>query len=315
MSINGPLGRSVDDLIILQKFLMSEIFMENDFNIPTLPFNDNIVNEYANKQGLRIGYLTYDGLFYPCAPSIEAIDKSVDLLKKAGHELIEIDSKYIESLIEGYGRIVFHGGDHLAEILRGEPPLSQYETANLTNIIPECIKPLVCYLLKKFGLKREALFTEYAGNKSMRSFTTGCLKKAIACNENMEMWKSLNLDWMIVPATGLPPLKHGQGGDLSLSCFYTACFNILDYPAGVIPNVLRVTEEHLKVPYNDEKYKDDDLVMKARETLEGSNSWKTCKCKEGARGMPIWIQVATMVGEEEKWLGIMKQIDKIIHQN
>lgn len=68
-----------------------------------------------------------------------------------------------------------------------------------------------------------------------------------------------------MPATGLPAIKHGQGGDLSLSVFYTAVLNILDYPAGVIPNVVRVTEGHLKTPYNDEKYKDDDVVFKARD--------------------------------------------------
>lgn len=312
--ITGPLGKSVDDLIILQKFLMSDVFTDSDYCIPPLLFDDKIVDEFAKKPELKIGYLVYDGLFYPWAASIEAVEKSVNLLKQAGHELIELDNSYFEMLIESYGRIMFHGGDNITELLRGEPPLPQYELTSLPEMIPECLKPIIWYLLNKFGLKREALLLNAWGNRSNKSFSQGCLNKATVWNKHMEVWKALNLDWFIMPATGLPALKHGQGGDLSLSCFYTAVLNILDYPAGVIPNVVRVTEEHLKTPYNDDKYQDDDLVVKAREWLRGSDSCKTCNWNENSRGMPIGIQVVTMVGEEEKCLGVMKQIDKIIHQ-
>ena len=293
--------------------MISEYFIENDAQMPPLPIDETIIHEYANKKKLRIGYLIYDGCFQPCAASIDAMEKSIKLLKEAGHELIEIEEKYFEKLIEVYGRIVFHGGSHYDNGLQGEPQLEQYELMALPTLIPEWIKPFVANILNLLKLKREALLVQYSGNWSNSSFSKGWHLKTEILNEQMEMWKRLKLDCFIMPATGLPPLKHGHSKELSLSCFYTAAINACDYPAGVIPNVVRVTKEHLKVPYDDPKYPNDDIVKKSRETLEGSDKWTNCDCSQDNQGMPICIQVITMRGEEEKCLGIMKQVDKIIH--
>ena len=311
--VSGPLGRSVDDLITLEKILISDYFIENDAQMPPLPFDDSIVEEYANKKKLKIGYITYDGCFQACSASIEAVEKSVKLLNDAGHELIKIDDTFFDNFIEVYGRIVFHGGSHYTNGLQGEPQLDQYELMALPEMIPECIKPFVTTILNLLKMKRESLLVKLSGNKSNKSFSTGCHLKAALLNKQMEKWKELKLDCFIMPATGLPPLKHGHSKELSLSCFYTAILNAWDYPAGIIPNVVRVTKDHLKIPYNDPKYPDDDIVKKARETLEGSDKCSNCDCPKENQGMPICIQVVTMSGEEEKCLGIMKQVDKIIH--
>lgn len=49
ISITGPLGRSVDDLVILQKLMISDFVFESDVIVPPLAFDDAIVAEYETK--------------------------------------------------------------------------------------------------------------------------------------------------------------------------------------------------------------------------------------------------------------------------
>uniref|UniRef100_A0A7S3P2B3 Uncharacterized protein n=1 Tax=Euplotes crassus TaxID=5936 RepID=A0A7S3P2B3_EUPCR len=105
---------------------------------------------------------------------------------------------------------------------------------------------------------------------------------------------------MILPATGMPPLKHGQSAELLPAFIYTAMLNALDYPAGVIPDVITIKDEHLASTYTDPVFAEDESVKATRECLEGS------------KGLGMAIQVATLTGEEEKCLGIMKHIDTLL---
>ena len=87
---------------------------------------------------------------------------------------------------------------------------------------------------------------------------------------------------MIMPTAGLPAIKLGHSHDLTPMFNYCTFINALDYPSGIIPNVVKVTHEHLEELYDDPKYSNDQTVLKARETLEGSV------------GLPTSIQVITM---------------------
>jgi hypothetical protein len=60
--VTGPLGRSVDDLIMLQKLLLSSYIFANDIRCPPIKFNDELVNV---QKKLRIGYIKDVGTFYP----------------------------------------------------------------------------------------------------------------------------------------------------------------------------------------------------------------------------------------------------------
>jgi len=86
---------------------MSDYVYKNDPNIAPLPFDDKIVNEYATKKILRIGYLKDEGTFYPSAPAIAGMEKSIKLLKEAGHELIEMNNSLFEKMQRPYARILF----------------------------------------------------------------------------------------------------------------------------------------------------------------------------------------------------------------
>ena len=53
----------------------------------------------------------------------------------------------------------------------------------------------------------------------------------------MQQLDELNLDGILCPAGGLPPYKEKECAFLMASQFYTALFNCLDFPSGIIPDV------------------------------------------------------------------------------
>ena len=286
---------------MVQKCMMSEFVFKNDSSIAPIPFDDEIVKEYSTKKHLKIGFLKYEGTFYPCKSAIAAMDKSIKLLKEAGHELIELDHEKFSKIQIALAKVLLGNDGQAEDCLNGEAIVDQYGLAALPEMIPKFIKPFLSKVLNLIGLKREGLILQHVGNSDMLTYVEGCLEKQLLCEENMWYWKEKGLDCMIMPTTALPAIKLGHSKELIPMTTYSAFINALDYPSGNIPNVVKVTHEHLEEPYNDPKYPDDETVMKARETLEGS------------AGLPMSIQVITMRGNEEKCLGIMKQVDKIIH--
>lgn len=147
--------------------------------------------------------------------------------------------------------------------------MPHYEVTDLASKIPEFIKPLVIRLLKLFGMKREAKLMEFLNNTGVDSYIKGTVIKTTVCNEYQEMWRQQELDCMIMPATCLPPLKHGQCAELLPAFFYTAVMNIFDYPAGVIPNVIKITNDMVDEGYDDPRYPNDSTVQQTRDCLRG----------------------------------------------
>lgn len=97
---------------------------------------------------------------------------------------------------------------------------------------------------------------------------------------------------------GLPAYRHDQSGDLLLSCSYTFLFNVLRFPAGVVPmTVVREDEQY----YEDMGQRNNDrAVAMAEET-----------CRESA-GLPIGVQLVGWPNDDERVLRVMKELENTI---
>lgn len=51
----------------------------------------------------------------------------------------------------------------------------------------------------------------------------------------IHQWQALELDCVVCPATVFPAPPAGAAAHLSAFCNYTAHFNVMDFPAGVLP--------------------------------------------------------------------------------
>lgn len=108
-------------------------------------------------------------------------------------------------------------------------------------------------------------------------------------------WRRLNLDAVICPAsaTVAPPVGYSH---ITPALMYTNLYNILDYPAGVVP-VTKVTPEDEKTTATE--YKADEHFAKLI---------RACNM-EGAVGLPVAVQCVATSYNEEVCLRVMKEVE------
>jgi Asp-tRNA(Asn)/Glu-tRNA(Gln) amidotransferase A subunit family amidase len=110
----------------------------------------------------------------------------------------------------------------------------------------------------------------------------------------VKIWKEKKLDAIILPCMPFVGPKP-EGTELIWNqLLYVAPSAAFDMPAGVI-TVTKVQKE-------------EEIVAGKREDIVSEAFKFQC---EGSAGMPVAIQVMGMSYEDEKILGIMKQVDNI----
>jgi len=100
-------------------------------------------------------------------------------------------------------------------------------------------------------------------------------------------------DLIVCPATSLPAWTHGAAQNLVLGGAYTALYNVLGYPAGVVPVTrVRAGEELGRQPSR-------DMVQQAAYGVERSSA-----------GLPIGVQVVARPWREHVALAAMRAIEE-----
>ncbi len=119
MSVNGPMARTLEDVIQYSKIVVDSEPWLYDTKCHPIPWRKT---ELPKK--LKIGVMWNDGIIQPTPPIARALKEAVDKLKAAGHEIIDwepIDLEQGERLIGLF--FVADGGEAIRRELEktGEP--------------------------------------------------------------------------------------------------------------------------------------------------------------------------------------------------
>ncbi len=102
-----------------------------------------------------------------------------------------------------------------------------------------------------------------------------------------------DIDAVLSPASPLPALRHGASAEVGVMGVYNSIYNVLGWPAGVVPwTRVRRDEE---VPRAASK---DPCEIAARETERGS------------AGLPIGVQIATRPWHDHVTLAVMAALER-----
>ena len=96
----------------------------------------------------------------------------------------------------------------------------------------------------------------------------------------------------------LPAYRRGQSGYLFSSCSYTFLFNVLHFPAGVVPMTLVRDDEQF---YEDIGHLNNDIAATMAKDV----------CRQSA-GLPIGVQLIGWPNDDERVLGVMKELESAI---
>ncbi|KAI9014268.1 amidase signature domain-containing protein [Hyaloraphidium curvatum] len=201
--VNGPFGRSVEDVELLTK-LWVEKGPEMDSEAVPIPWR-----KVELPAKLRLGYFVDTDMLRVTPPVRRAMEETVAALKAAGHELVEFPMEDMAGMYDLAVRVFGAYDDDLYEIISksGEPLI------DAMSWLTDREKPKATVGdLWRYQSARDKFRQKYH-----------------------RILRSLNLDAVICPATALPSTPHHKGGDNIQACGYTMAFNVLDWTAGVVP--------------------------------------------------------------------------------
>ncbi|KAH7707373.1 amidase [Aphelenchoides avenae] len=242
----GFFTHSVDEQI----FLLENILGSEDYrklcpkNVP-LPLNLKAVE--SEKKTLRIGYWLDDGFLKPTPGPARVVRETIEKLKAEGHELVHFRLPKPNIAAEAvYKAVLPDGGAYLLKLFDGEvidPYFKQFVTLLK---LPYFVRWLGAHALSPFSSQMSLVARSYNSNIEQLRQAQQLLDDY--CIEFANQWTELGLDALVVPSFVVPAVPHEFPSQLGPCGFATALFNMLDYPAGIVPTgtVLKEDDEALQ---------------------------------------------------------------------
>nr|XP_060629424.1 vitamin D3 hydroxylase-associated protein-like [Anolis sagrei ordinatus] len=292
----GPMARDVDSLVLCMRALLCEDLFQLDPTLPPMPFNEEV---YSCSTPLRIGFFDTDGYFLlpPCMR--RAVHTTKKLLQEAGHILVPFTPPSVHYAIDElfFKALFADGGSTMSTMFKREivDPSVKFQVNCL--MIPNLVKKVVAKIIKpwfpRLANHLYALCGVGAVNKLWEHHD-----KVMAYRQRFAAeWKKYKLDVILCPVLG-PAFTLGYPAKLLSAISSTMLFNVLNFPAGVVP-VTTVTE-------------DDEEELKEYQGHYG-DPWdkKLKEAVKGGVGLPVAVQCATLPWQEELCLRFMKEIETL----
>ncbi|NWX37359.1 FAAH1 hydrolase, partial [Notiomystis cincta] len=290
----GPLAKDVEGLALCLRGLLGEDMFSLDSTVPPLPFREEV---YSSTKPLRIGYYETDFFTMPSPAMRRAVRQTKQLLEEAGHTLVPFELTNVDNVIFNYcvGGIFSDGGTSFVKNFKGEIEKGGVELFFWVANSPRWLKTLLSWIAKPF-VRSISLYQQLWDNTSTL-LTTSTFPPQDFCHQFIAQWKKLNLDVMLCPMLG-PALGIGYPEKLSVAVSYTMLYNVLDFPAGVVPVTLVTDEDEEELKGYKGYYQDwwDRTLAKAF---------------RGSVGMPVGVQCVALPWQEELCLRFMKEVETL----
>lgn len=285
----GPMARNVEDLALALEVI-------NGGRTPQAPGQPLGDWRAVPVAGLRVACHVDDGTF-ECAPAVaRAVREAAAMLRAAGaqvHEWTPPDARHGMNLF--YGIL---GGDGMALLRRRmgkgprAPQLAQLmQLASLPRGVVRTMQSVMNAVgqrslalgLEAFGFDRTAHYWELVeAQQDYRARFAHALDTA----------SGGPFDVILCPAMPLPALTHGATRDLATCGAYACLYNLLGYPAGVVPvTQVRPGEESRRAASR-------DIVEKLARRIE-----------QGSAGLPIGVQLVARPWQEHMALAAMAAVE------
>jgi len=292
---SGPLARSAKDVaLVMQVLLAKDSVVFQDPYLPPVPLRDL----RAPPPRMRIGFFLEDGWFESSPGGKRAVREAKSLLEKAGHEVVPFEvPKPFEFPRIFFSLLTAEGG--LRNIKSGigrAPFLKEYAPLEQASKIPNVLRPAIAAVLELLGEKRQAHLARTGGTKTTFEYQQLIKEADEYCGEFIQSMDDKGIDVLLCPAGNFAGLKHGESGELSVAISMTFLFNLLHFPAGVVPVTLHRKDE---------------------EKLDGSkfnDKWKSLfeKSLEGTAGLPACVQLAAKPFRDELVLELMLELEPML---
>ncbi|MFQ3591556.1 MAG: amidase family protein, partial [Chloracidobacterium sp.] len=240
----GPMARRVADLgLAMQVLTAAETPIPPDPSVPPVPW---VEPEHApSGQGLRVAYYLDNGLFSPSPAIRRAVREAADALERRGADVIPWTPPDVTEAFGLFIGILFADNLRYArDLLYAEPIWTPLWPFLVLSGLPNVVRDWLARLADVTGQRATARLLRAA-----RSRTAGGYWQLVEAQKRyrerfLARLDEQRCDVILCPADGLPALTHGASTYTAEAASYTALYNVLGMPAGVVPwTVVRPGEE------------------------------------------------------------------------
>ena len=283
----GPLARRVEDLALALRLINGA----NPQAVPALADYRSVAIST-----LRIGYYSFDGTLRS-APAVErAVREAAALLREAGAEVVEWTPPAIDEAEHlYYALLTADAGAGLKRSWRGNPVSPLASALPTVAGMPAVLRWLLRKLLARLGQSRAAGMLGHFGFTSADQYWTLVEQQLDYQARFAAALDQAGLDVILCPVCPLPAYTHGASKDLGTGGGYCIVYNLLGYPAGVLP----VT----KVQAGEESNR-----QVSRDTAEKV----AAKVERGSSGLPVAVQVVARPWREHVSLAVMATLESSV---
>jgi len=281
----GPLARHVGDLALAMDIL------NGVDGAPPRPLGDY---RKVDLGGVRIGYYTNDGTLAPSPAIARAVEAAADALRQRGATLVEWTPPDIGQVFALYYGILsadggagnkraFAGGkrDRRAAAITGLAGMNRSVRAMLAPLLRMIGQPGMAGMLGLFGARS----TDQSWQLVERQ-----LDYQARFADAMD---AAQIDAILCPPCALPAFTHGASETLGNGGAYAILYNLLGFPAGVVPFTTIAAGETC------DRVAARDSIAKA--------AWQV---DQDSAGLPIGVQIAAKPWREDMVLAIMAELEK-----
>jgi fatty acid amide hydrolase len=247
-------------------------------------------------QGLRVGYYTEDDSFAP-APAVQrAVTQAATLLREAGATVQSWTPPSSREALRLFGGILTaDGGAGLRRALDGSRRAPQVAQLLAVARLPAAVVQGLRGLLRALGQTGLAENLEMFGDHSVDAYWSR-LERQFDFQQRfaaaLDGAEGGPVDVLLAPVGSLPAFTHGSTRDLLTAGGYATLYNLLGYPAGVVPVTRVRSDEESARPAS------RDLIARLARQVE-----------QGSTGLPVGVQVIARPWQEHLALAAMRAIE------
>ena len=271
----GPIARRVADIALAMDVLGAP------------------VNE-ARVEGLVIGLYDDDAFMGASAAVRRAVRQAATVLEAAGAHVVPFEPpSVLEALDVFYGLMTADGAGAFEKLIAGEQLDPRVRQLMQLARLSEWMRPVLGVGLAVAGQRRLSHLVRTTGLRTEEQ-TRALIARGDVYRRRFEgAVTAAGVDVLLCPPNALPAFKHGASADLGPgSICYTALYNLLAWPAGVVP-VTRVRPGEM-----DRRPRGGDMMDRAARRVD----------KDSA-GLPVGVQVAARPNREDLILAVMAAVE------
>jgi fatty acid amide hydrolase len=291
----GPMARSVADIELAMRALDPVALSRADGRVPPLPFG-RIAD--VSLKGVRVGLVEHDGILAPSKANIRAARRAAEALERAGVEVVPFVVPGNADAIREYFSCLSADGALTAREQVGDGPVDvTLEAMMLAAKLPAAVRTTAARGLELAGQSLTAMILRSFGERSVQGYwklISAVRARRFAIEAAMDEER---LDGLVLPPFATAAVPHTFGAQFAQAASYTMLFNLLHWPAGVVP-VTTVREDEC-----DREATMDTVVRRAREIDRQS------------LGLPVGVQIATRGWKDELCLALLSAVERSVQSD